>query len=257
MPLDKMMIACLEGLLSMDSALSAGFLYLYCLGLDKPYFSELLCRFIGLNISHTLFDFFQQHYLRKWPVSRYARELGISSHKLNALFSERYGLPAKKWLTQQRLKKGCELLLTTTMPVAEIARRCGFSHHAHFSAIFRRHFKTNPSAFRERARHSWLLLVKFAPNSAGRDVNSRLPVINIQPGFNQRSVSDYFFAATDMKYLTPALIKRIICGVVSLAQLVEQLTLNQLVVGSALHDPPLPSLHTSSEVNNLLKINNF
>lgn len=154
MPLDKMMIACLEGLLSMDSALSAGFLYLYCLGLDKPYFSELLCRFIGLNISHTLFDFFQQHYLRKWTVSRYARELGISSHKLNALFSERYGLPAKKWLTQQRLKKGCELLLTTTMPVAEIARRCGFSNHAHFSAIFRRHFKTNPSAFRERARHS-------------------------------------------------------------------------------------------------------
>nr|WP_256381684.1 helix-turn-helix domain-containing protein [Candidatus Sodalis sp. SoCistrobi] len=80
------------------------------------------------------------------------RELGISTHKLNVIFSERFGMPAKKWLTQQRLKKGCELLLTTPMPVAEIALRGGFSNHAHFSAIFRRHFKTNPSAFRERAR---------------------------------------------------------------------------------------------------------
>ncbi len=152
LPIDNLVMNSAKKLLAMDKNLPISFLYLYCLGVDEFFFAGLLCQFIGVNISNTLLDFFEKNYQKQWSVTRYAQELELSVHKLNAFFVQLYGMPVKKWLIEKRLKRGGELLLTSTQRVADIALQCGFCNHAHFSALFRRHFQVPPSLFRAMAK---------------------------------------------------------------------------------------------------------
>lgn len=153
-PVDDLIIESAEKLMSIERSLPVCFLYLYCLGIDKSYFSSLLCQFIGVNLNNTLLDFFEQNYGNQWAVAKYAKALGISTHKLNVIFYQKYGMPVKQWLMEKRLKKGGELLLTTSLRVADIALECGFSNHAHFTALFRRRFQMCPSLFRTAAQRT-------------------------------------------------------------------------------------------------------
>lgn len=146
LPANNDIICAAEKLVDIDRTLSLRFLYLYCLGLDYVYFSRLLESIVGTN--NELLEFFEKNCLNPWTVSRYASELGISTRKLNFLFYEKFGMSTKQWLLEQRLKKGCELLLSTQLRVADIAMECGFSNHAHFSDSFRRRFQLCPTRMR-------------------------------------------------------------------------------------------------------------
>ncbi|WP_186379039.1 helix-turn-helix transcriptional regulator [Yersinia frederiksenii] len=146
LPVSNDIICATEQLADIEKNASLRFLYLYCLGLDRTYFSRLLESMVGTN--NELLEFFEKNRLNPWTVSRYADELGISTRKLNFLFYEKFGMSAKQWLLDQRLKKGCELLLSTRLRVADIAMECGFSNHAHFSDSFRRRFQQCPSHMR-------------------------------------------------------------------------------------------------------------
>ncbi|OWF80277.1 AraC family transcriptional regulator [Yersinia rohdei] len=146
LPTSDDVILATEKLIDIDRSASLRFLYLYCLGVDSIYFSKLLESMVGTN--NELLEFFEKNRLNPWTVSRYADELGISPRKLNFLFYEKFGMSAKQWLLDQRLKKGCELLLSTRLRVADIAMECGFSNHAHFSDSFRRRFQQCPSQMR-------------------------------------------------------------------------------------------------------------
>jgi AraC-like DNA-binding protein len=146
LPAGNDIICVTEQLINIERTASLRFLYLYCLGLEPVYFSQLLESIVGTN--RELLEFFEENRLNPWTVSRYADELGISTRKLNFLFYEKFGMSAKQWLLDQRLKKGCELLLSTQLRVADIAMECGFSNHAHFSDSFRRRFHQCPSHMR-------------------------------------------------------------------------------------------------------------
>ena len=146
LPISHDFIHSTEQLVNIERTASLRFLFLYCLGLDSIYFSRLLESIVGTN--NELLEFFDKNRLNPWTVSRYADELGISTRKLNFLFYEKFGMSAKQWLLDQRLKKGCELLLSTRLRVADIAMECGFSNHAHFSDSFRRRFQQCPSHMR-------------------------------------------------------------------------------------------------------------
>ncbi|QHB31006.1 helix-turn-helix transcriptional regulator [Yersinia canariae] len=146
LPASNDIICATEQLVDIERSASLRFIYLYCLGLEPIYFSQLLESIVGTN--NELLEFFDKNRLNPWTVSRYADELGISTRKLNFLFYEKFGMSAKQWLLDQRLKKGCELLLSTRLRVADIAMECGFSNHAHFSDSFRRRFQQCPSHMR-------------------------------------------------------------------------------------------------------------
>ncbi|WP_181952438.1 helix-turn-helix domain-containing protein [Yersinia canariae] len=146
LPASNDIICAAEQLVDIERSASLRFIYLYCLGLEPIYFSQLLESIVGTN--NELLEFFDKNRLNPWTVSRYADELGISTRKLNFLFYEKFGMSAKQWLLDQRLKKGCELLLSTRLRVADIAMECGFSNHAHFSDSFRRRFQQCPSHMR-------------------------------------------------------------------------------------------------------------
>lgn len=128
------------------------FAYVYCLGVDRPYFSALLHHL--LSGEHPFFEFIEAHALNQWPVARYALELDIPLRKFNVLFQEKYGSPAKRWFLERRLSRSRELLLSTPLRVLDIALECGFANHGHFTESFRKRYRCNPTQFRQQAQAS-------------------------------------------------------------------------------------------------------
>ncbi|MGN7738560.1 helix-turn-helix transcriptional regulator [Pseudomonas sp. 22526] len=130
------------------------FAYIYCLGVDRSYFSALFQQIMSGNES--FFDFIEANALNQWSVARYALEFNMPLYKFNLLFLEKYGRSAKRWLLERRLTHARELLMTTSMRVLDIALECGFSNHGHFNESFRKRYLCNPTQFRLRihASHS-------------------------------------------------------------------------------------------------------
>jgi AraC family transcriptional regulator, exoenzyme S synthesis regulatory protein ExsA len=122
------------------------FLYVYCLGADRAYFSRLLHAAMAGDLEFV--DFVNTHALNPWSVARFADEVGLPLRKFNVLFVEKYGTSAKRWLLERRLAHAQHLLVSTSMRVIDIAIECGFSSHAHFTDSFRRRFMCNPTQYR-------------------------------------------------------------------------------------------------------------
>lgn len=122
------------------------FVYVYCLGHDRHYFSALLKQSIAGD--QPFLEFIEKNFLNPWPISHFAKEFDIPLRKFNMLFQEKFGTSAKHWLLIRRLNHARELLLTTSMRILDVAIECGFSNHAHFTGSFRKHFACSPSEVR-------------------------------------------------------------------------------------------------------------
>jgi AraC family transcriptional regulator of adaptative response / methylphosphotriester-DNA alkyltransferase methyltransferase len=77
-----------------------------------------------------------------------AHEIATSSRQLQRVFSELAGGAFRDELAAVRMQHGAELLQTTELPVAEVARRVGYRQAAQFAKAFRRHHGVSPSGLR-------------------------------------------------------------------------------------------------------------
>jgi len=59
-----------------------------------------------------------------------------------------YNMPPSQWIRQKRLEKAQELLQSTTMTITDICYTLGFENIAHFSRLFKSHFRYSPSEYR-------------------------------------------------------------------------------------------------------------
>ena len=80
-----------------------------------------------------------------------AHAIATSSRQLQRVFGELAGSAFREELAAIRMQHGAELLLTTDLPVAEIARRVGYRQAAQFAKAFRRHHGESPSGLRRSA----------------------------------------------------------------------------------------------------------
>ncbi|AWI09950.1 helix-turn-helix domain-containing protein [Ereboglobus luteus] len=71
-----------------------------------------------------------------------------SPGNLSRLFRQHYGLSFKAHLQKLRMAKAAELLASTGLPVATIARRVGYRDVSRFAQHFRRHYKMLPREWR-------------------------------------------------------------------------------------------------------------
>jgi AraC family transcriptional regulator, activator of mtrCDE len=83
-------------------------------------------------------------------VERLADIAGMSRSAFAAQFMKAFGQPPMSMLKLVRLRKAAELLATTALPVAEVARMVGFSSRSNFSQAFHAMHGMDPSAFRRR-----------------------------------------------------------------------------------------------------------
>lgn len=80
-----------------------------------------------------------------------ARRVGSNERSLTDLFRRRLGLPVFAWLREERHKRACDLLLSTTCDMIGIAANVGYGNAAAFSTAFRERYGLTPSAYRQSA----------------------------------------------------------------------------------------------------------
>ncbi|HXH02483.1 MAG TPA: GlxA family transcriptional regulator [Candidatus Competibacteraceae bacterium] len=73
-----------------------------------------------------------------------ARRLGVSLRKLERLFRRHLQSNPSRYYLELRLQQARKLLLQSTLPIAEVARACGFISAAHFSTAYQRQFGRRP-----------------------------------------------------------------------------------------------------------------
>lgn len=78
-----------------------------------------------------------------------ASKAGLSSSRFNAVFRESMGVAPKVYLGNLRIKKASALLISSSMTIAEISDKCGFSSSSYFCRFFTSHTGMSPGAFRE------------------------------------------------------------------------------------------------------------
>ncbi|MCA0941987.1 AraC family transcriptional regulator [Salipiger pacificus] len=85
-------------------------------------------------------------------IARIAETLEMSRNAFFKSFRETVGLSPYQWLLSQRVDHARRLLLTTDLPLVEIALTCGFSDQSHFTRIFKRLEGTSPGRWRQRSQ---------------------------------------------------------------------------------------------------------
>jgi len=85
-------------------------------------------------------------------VETLAEEAGLSPSRFAHLFRERMGVTPMNFLESRRMEQAKQLLLTTDLPVQEVALNIGFPNAQHFSTRFRKLTGQSPSAFRKIPR---------------------------------------------------------------------------------------------------------
>lgn len=93
-------------------------------------------------------DYMSAHLGEDLTLARLAGEACISIHHFVRRFRERMGVTPFVYLTSLRIEAAQRMLRTTDLPVAEIARLCGYSNPGAFSSAFHRGVGESPRDFR-------------------------------------------------------------------------------------------------------------
>lgn len=95
-------------------------------------------------------QFIERNYHNSVRIADLCRELHISESSAYRLFEKHYGVSFSDHLKQYRVGKACELLASTTTPIALVAERTGFQNLSNFNRQFRMVKQMTPSQFRSR-----------------------------------------------------------------------------------------------------------
>jgi AraC-like DNA-binding protein len=93
-------------------------------------------------------DFVTQNLERPLPIKRLARVANWSPFHFARTFHEVSGETPHGFVKRMRLEMAAELLATSELPLAEIAKRVGIGSASHFAAVFRTYAGVSPSQYR-------------------------------------------------------------------------------------------------------------
>lgn len=92
--------------------------------------------------------FIRERASKRIGVEQVARHVNVSRSTLDARFKSLLKKTAHEELQTVRLRMAKHLLLTTDLPIAQIAARSGFSSEAYMNHVFRRELGKTPGKFR-------------------------------------------------------------------------------------------------------------
>ena len=87
----------------------------------------------------------EENYTSPISLKDFAYLSGRSLSSFKREFYEIYGESPAHWIREQRLKKAHQILLSSSLSVADVAYSLGFENPTHFSRIFKQRFGIAPS----------------------------------------------------------------------------------------------------------------
>lgn len=82
------------------------------------------------------------------PLADLAAAVSLSVSQFSRQFKASTGETPHRFLMRLRAEMACRLLRSTTLPIPEVATRCGFSHQEHLTRVLRAHTGMTPGAVR-------------------------------------------------------------------------------------------------------------
>lgn len=101
-----------------------------------PSFIQKISNYIGENFANEI------------TLDNLCEEFSISKSHLSRLFKNSTGFGINEYITIVRIKNAERLILSTELPVTEIATRCGFNDSNYFSSVFKKIKGISPLKFR-------------------------------------------------------------------------------------------------------------
>ncbi len=96
----------------------------------------------------------EREYRGDLALDELARRVAASRRQLQRAFAEAGGTSFRSYLLTTRMRRGADLLRSSSLPVAEVASAVGYRDAAQFAKAFGRHHGTSPSTYRAAARRS-------------------------------------------------------------------------------------------------------
>lgn len=124
---------------------------------EEPFFSHYCMDILFLaiysmrdnNRISSVKKYIEQNYDKEIYIREIAKQIGYTTPYLINKFKVYYGVTPKAYLSQIRLLKAKELLITTDKLSCEIADALGFSDELYFIRFFKNHTGLTPMQFRK------------------------------------------------------------------------------------------------------------
>lgn len=94
--------------------------------------------------------YIRNEYHRDISLTELSDRLGVTESHLSRLFKEELGTNFKQYLTDKKLSKAKELLLTTEWTLERISREVGYNQPSQFSRMFKKNVLLSPMEFRQK-----------------------------------------------------------------------------------------------------------
>ena len=80
-----------------------------------------------------------------------ADHLNLNNSYISSAFKKEYGISTTQYINQKRIEKAKELILSTQMPIKQIAVQVGYSSDISFIRAYKRNEQETPTALRRNA----------------------------------------------------------------------------------------------------------
>lgn len=90
-----------------------------------------------------------QRYMDSWTLSSMAEYCGLSEDYFSHMFRKRMGTSPVRYLTDLRIEKAKELLMTGSISVSEVSSLVGFEDPLYFSRVFKKKTGVPPKKFQQ------------------------------------------------------------------------------------------------------------
>ena len=97
------------------------------------------------------------HYAKNLSLADVAASVSLSVTYFHTIFSEVCGVTPHEYLLARRVSAARELLCATSLPISEIAERCGFANQQYFGTVFKKRLGISPGGCRKAYRQKYLL----------------------------------------------------------------------------------------------------
>lgn len=100
-------------------------------------------------------EFIQKNYMKKnLSLQDVAQHLFLSVAYFSVLFKRETGSTFLAYLTQVRMEKAKEMILTNAYTIYDISEAVGYDNPTYFSTLFKRHYGMSPRDFKNQHRQS-------------------------------------------------------------------------------------------------------
>jgi AraC family transcriptional regulator len=94
-------------------------------------------------------DFVQEHLDQALSLEALAQQAGFSPYHFARLFRQTTGESPHQFVLRQRIARAQRLLTERDVPLACVARACGFADQSHLTQTFKRYLTLTPRAYRQ------------------------------------------------------------------------------------------------------------